>query len=53
MECVKMSMAERNEEKKLVVQSRLRRKIALKPPCQLLFSSQSSMHLREMKCRKS
>ena len=29
-----MSMAERKEEKKLFVQSRLRRKIAPKPPCQ-------------------
>ena len=29
-----MSMAQRKEEKKLFVQSRLRRKIAPKPPCQ-------------------
>ena len=48
MEYRKMSLAERKEEKKLFVQSRLRRMIAPKPPCQILvfFSSRSSMLLR-------
>ena len=55
MEYRKMSLAERKEEKKLFVQSRLRRMIAPKPPCQILvlFSSQSSKPLIEMNCRKS
>jgi len=46
MEYRKMSLAERKEEKKLFVQSRLRRMIAPKPPCQILKELVGAQHVQ-------